>query len=65
MIIKAIIPFHYKLIKEYDRLSNGDFTYSKGYEFVGLDVILDKDLKPHLFEINFNPAINMYSLLEN
>jgi Tubulin-tyrosine ligase family len=33
--------------------------YKNLFHVIGVDVILDKDCKPHLLEINANPSINI------
>ena len=61
IIIKSIISIYQNLTLELNQNKLNDNNF---YDLLGYDIILTKDYKPYLLEINTGPSLIIYNILE-
>lgn len=64
IIIKTVMSGQPHLSTSYKQYHNDDFENSLCFEILGLDIMIDRDLKPYLLEVNHAPSFGCDSPLD-
>jgi hypothetical protein len=47
-------------LERYERQICPGFGYPRSFQLLGFDILLDRDLRPHVLEVNYRPSLDFY-----